>query len=98
MTETSDQIDAILPLPSSDWICRAEVAREIEISPKTASNWSKAGLLRQFEHGFRPCGRRLYSRELVRRARERRWAEAIQRQDAALEQTVDQGQFATPRQ
>ena len=54
-----------LPLPVDDWITLTELSRYLGIAKSTASRSRRRGELAQFEHGFRPCGHRRYSRLLV---------------------------------
>ena len=70
------------PDPSVDWIEQRELAEMVGVSPKTACCWAKEGRLAVFEHGFPHCGRRKYSRTLVRRSIQHRWQQAIRRQDS----------------
>lgn len=72
------------PVPQDDWINQHALAELLSVCPRTVGNWDAAGKLAQFEHGFPSCGRRRFSRRLVERALQRRWAEAIRRQDAML--------------
>jgi hypothetical protein len=87
MSMHDDELPAVCgrPIPQADWICQQDLAELLYISSRTAANWAAAGELAQFEHGFPSCGRRRYSRLLVERALQRRWQEAIQRQDKLLD-------------
>jgi predicted site-specific integrase-resolvase len=69
------------PLPSEDWISQRQLAKLLGISERTASVWASEGRLRRFEHGVKDCGRRRYSRALVKRELHNRWQEAVLRQD-----------------
>jgi len=69
-----------LPLPSGGWICQAELAAMLGVSPRTASLWASAGKLRGYEHGFPNCGRRKYSKALVELEMQTQWNRAVDRQ------------------
>jgi len=71
------------PEPATDWVPMTEVARMLGVSAKTARQRARAGELDHFRHGVAGCGRRKYSRTLVRRAIEHCWEVAIRRQDGA---------------
>ena len=72
------------PDPKSDWCCQRLVATALGISPQAASAKARAGELRHFEHGVPGCGRRKYSRALIQRELQRRWALAIKVQDQLM--------------
>ncbi len=72
------------PNPQDDWISQQRLARMLSVSQRTASTWAKQGKLRQYEHGVPTCGHRKYSRSLVDRQLQKKWAQAILRQDAAV--------------
>jgi len=69
------------PDPAADWIDQRELAGMLGVSEKTACCWAKEDRLAMFEHGFPQCGRRKYSRTLIRREIQHRWQQAIRRQD-----------------
>jgi hypothetical protein len=71
------------PKPATDWITASELARMLGVSAKTARLRARAGELDHFRHGVAGCGRKKYSRTLVRRTIDSRWEEAIRRQDCA---------------
>jgi predicted site-specific integrase-resolvase len=73
-----------MPDLTHDWITQSALAELLGISERTASLWAAAGRLREFEHGCRQCGRRKYSRQLVERAIDHQWQEAVARQDELL--------------
>jgi len=79
-----------VPVPSRDWICQRELAELFGVSQRTASAWSKAGRLRQYEHRFENCGRRKYSRGLVEKELRLRWVQAVQRQEELLDEKEQQ--------
>lgn len=74
------------PDPTTDWIDQRELADLFGICEKTACCWAKEGRLVEFEHGFPQCGRRKYSRTLIRRKLQRCWDRATQGQDDQDEQ------------
>ena len=79
------------PLPPIDWICQRQLAELLAVSERTASIWAKAGRLRPYEHGFRNCGRRKYSRCLVETELQHRWDQAVRRQAELLDEKEHQG-------
>ena len=79
-----------IPAPNSDWMCQRELAELFGVSPRTASAWSKAGRLRQYEHRFENCGRRKYSRALIEKELQLRWGQAVQRQEDLLQEKEQQ--------
>jgi hypothetical protein len=82
MTTKQTHFDyADVPLPADDWIVQKDVAVMLGVTAKTASLWAGEGKLRIFEHGVQSGGRRKYSRALVRRELEQRWAQAVQQLD-----------------
>jgi hypothetical protein len=83
LSATSPPVDTQtrFPDPASDWTDQKGLAELLSISEKTACCWAKEGRLAEFEHGFPHCGRRKYSRTLVRREIQHRWQQAIRRQD-----------------
>lgn len=78
---TATETELVAPDPQTDWIDQRELAAILTVSEKTACCWAKEGRFVVFEHGFEQCGRRKYSRTLVRRDIQRRWQQAIRRQD-----------------
>ena len=70
------------PAPCHDWISQRELADILGISQRTASLWAKAGKLERFVHTFPGCCRRKYSRNLLQRELELRWAHALERSNS----------------
>ncbi len=68
----------------------------VGISERTASVRAAAGQLKRFEHGFPGCGNRKYSRTLVEREMQHRWAKAIKRQDNSLALADSPDEVAPP--
>ena len=69
----------VIPLPEFDWITQRELAGILGVSEKTASVWAKAGRLEIFAHGLNVCGRRRYSRSLLKNAIQCRRSAALER-------------------
>jgi hypothetical protein len=74
-----------LPAPKDDWMCRAELARMLGFSDRTAQTLERRGEFKAFEHGNlgRLC--RKYSRCLLQRELTRRWDEALRRQSGSTD-------------
>ena len=79
-TEKTDEA----PAPGADWITQRELAEQLGISQKTASQLASKGALCVYEHGVAACGGRRYSRALIQRDVQNRWEEAIAKQDAPV--------------
>jgi hypothetical protein len=77
-----------LPAPADDWICRAELARMLGFSDRTAQTLERRGEFKAFEHGNLRRLRRKYSRSLIQRELARRWDEALRRQSGSTDQAV----------
>jgi excisionase family DNA binding protein len=62
------QVRGFVPLPGSDTMTVAEVAKEFEVTDNTIGNWTDDGFLTVF---YTPGGQRRYSREQVRDRKEK---------------------------
>ena len=51
--------------PADDWMSLGQLAELLGIGLSTASRWHRRGDFVRYEHGFRPCGRRRFSRSLI---------------------------------
>jgi hypothetical protein len=77
-----------LPAPEDDWMCRADVARMLGVSDRTAQTLERRGEFKAIEHGNFGRLRRKYSRCLLQRELARRWDEALRRQSGPTDQPV----------